>query len=292
MTGTPPVTNKERPWVIDSHRGAFKGGLLENSVPAFVESYREGANVVETDLRLTRDDQLVLVHNRTIDHVAQFATRVPDRAEFGEDPTGPVKKHTAAYLQALEFPHDAKILTVPEFLAFLQECRLGAQIELKVGSRRAARLLARQVTDAQLDYARLAGPVVVTSFNLLAVLRFRKAILTDPAVPCYRYPDVPGIAWGGQALKTGAWYGKRLLRWCGRKGFWGFMTHHRYLPATCIPAAHARGLRFCPRVPDDPDLVRAYIAAGVDGFETDNVPFIRQCITDAGYAIPPLPPRP
>ena len=68
---------EKKAWLIDSHRGAFKNGLLENSIPAFEESYKEGANMLECDLRRTQDGEIVLIHNRTVDHIVSFAENNP-----------------------------------------------------------------------------------------------------------------------------------------------------------------------------------------------------------------------
>ncbi|MHA1732113.1 MAG: glycerophosphodiester phosphodiesterase [Promethearchaeota archaeon] len=277
----------EKAWVIDSHRGAFKGGILENSAPAFAESRKEGANVVETDVRQSADGDLVLVHNRTIDHVASLAKRVPDEDEFGERAAGPVHDHSTAFLQAMEFDHGARIMTIPEFLDWLKANRMGAQIELKEFGFHGQ--LARHIADAELDYSDLAGPVVVTSFNFLAILRLRKALLKLDRVPKYGYPDRPGIAWGLQAISTRGRFGRWVLRRCRSRGVWGFMTHYKHLPPESISYAHEMGVKFCPRVPDDEELIRKYIAADVDGFETDNVPLIRRCIEEAGFELPPAP---
>ncbi len=67
----------EREWVINSHRGAFKEGLLENSEESYIESWRQGANMLETDLRITKDKQIVLIHNSTIDGIVKSAKYVP-----------------------------------------------------------------------------------------------------------------------------------------------------------------------------------------------------------------------
>ena len=118
-------------FVIDSHRGAFKEGLLENSTPAFKQSVKEGANCLETDIRITGDGNIVLVHNKTIDHIAEFATTIPDVTEFDEQAIGPLKSHTLEYLQSLKFENGAKILDFPEYLQVLKDLKVGAQIELK-----------------------------------------------------------------------------------------------------------------------------------------------------------------
>jgi hypothetical protein len=97
---------------------------------------------------------------------------------------------------------------------------------------------------------------------------------------------------GLQGIRLGALgglVGKRVLKMCAHKNLWGFMTYYKNLPPGLIPLAHKFGIHFCPRVPDDSALVKTYIEANVDGFETDNIPFIRQCILEAGYTLPPLP---
>ncbi len=277
-----------RTWVIDSHRGAFKNGLLENSVPAFLESVREGANIVECDLRRTLDGELVLVHNNTIDHIAEFATQLPGASDFDEPHLGRVGLHTLAYLKALKFPNGAEIMTIGEFLAFLKKYRAGAQIELKEMKGVLPKLL-DEISRANLDYTSQMAPVVVTSFNWAAILKLRRLLLKRSDIPCYKYPQTPGIALGLQALKLAGIFGRWVLRRCQSRDIWGFMTYYKYLPAKMIPYAHQCGVKFCPRVPDNKDLVMEYIRAGVDGFETDNIGFIRQCISEAGFEPPSIP---
>lgn len=268
-------------FVIDSHRGAFKGGLLENSIPAFEEAVHEGANMLECDVRGTRDGCIVLVHNKTIDHVASHATRIPDLAEFNEAPAGKVNDHTVAFLKALQFDHGAGIITLDEFLSFLGRHRVGAQVELK--EFHFNRAIVQALVDAALDHGSLRAPVVFTSFNAMAVMALRKALLKAgvPVLDPARGTTGPGL--GLQAIPLGSFIGKPVLRWCKARQVWGFTTYYKYLPASRIACAHACNVKFVPRVPDDPALVRSYIDANVDGFETDNVPFIKACIADAGY---------
>ncbi|MHA1371698.1 MAG: glycerophosphodiester phosphodiesterase [Promethearchaeota archaeon] len=269
-------------FIINSHRGAFKSGLLENSIPAFIAAINEGANVIECDIRKTRDNGIVLIHNRTIDHMACQAIEIPDPAEFGgEEPTGLVSKHTTAYLKALKFNDGAGILTLQEFIEFLVDNKVGAQIELKeTGYEPDIIKVLRRV---EIDHESLRGPVVFTSFNPFAILRLKK-LLWKTELPKYDYfANKKGVCLGLQAISLGAFYGKWMLRKCRKNRIWGFMTHYRHLPVFRIPYAHENGVKFCPRVPDDESLVLSYIEGNVDGFETDNVQFIKKCIAKAGY---------
>jgi glycerophosphoryl diester phosphodiesterase len=278
--------NSEREWVINSHRGAFKEGLLENSIESYTEAYREGCNVLETDIRLSKDNQIVLIHNRTIDGIAKHAKSVPSPEKFNEIPVGPVKEHTTAFLKALNFQNDMKILTLDEFIELLKKLKMGAQIELKEGG--FEDLILKVIQDAQIDYEQQLGPIVCTSFNASAVLRLVKKA-QNYQIPLYEYNTRKGLAFGMQGIPLGSWYGKWVLRQCGKKHIWGFMTYYKYIPIKRLAFAHDEGVRFCPRLPDDEQLVNAYIDAGVDGFETDNVPFIRKMIEKKGFKLWPLP---
>jgi glycerophosphoryl diester phosphodiesterase len=268
-------------FVINSHRGVFKTGMLENSIPAYEAALRQSANVLECDIRLTKDDQVVLIHNKTIDGIARHATSIPDEKEFGELPMGPVREHTLAFLKAIKYEDDAKILSLDEFLGFLKEHEVGAQIELKEAGFES--MLVDKMRAASIDHDGLKGPIVFTSFFWPAIVKFQK-LLWKSDLPKYDFfNNKKGVCAGLQALPIGSVFGPWLLRQCKKKHIWGFMAYYKYIPAARIPYAHENGVKFCPRVPDDEALILSYIKAGVDGFETDNVPFIKECIEKAGY---------
>lgn len=52
-----------------AHRGLHSGGIFENTIGAFRAGLASGADGIETDVRLTRDNQLVLVHDRMVRHL-------------------------------------------------------------------------------------------------------------------------------------------------------------------------------------------------------------------------------
>ena len=272
--------NKE--WfVIDSHRGAFKEGLLENSIPAFEQSYKEGANVMECDLRMAKDGNIILIHNNTIDHIASFAISTPEEKEFGELPVGKVKKHTLAYLKSLKFENDAQILSLPELLVWLKEKKVGAQLELKVSC---GEKILQNILEADMPWEELNGPIVITSFNFLLIKKLLNEVKKYD-IPLYVPNKSRGLAFGFQAIKTGSFYGKSMLRKFKKWGIWGGMTYYKNMPIRRLKYAHEMGVKFCPRVPDNVKLINKYLDAGVDGFETDNVPLIRECCMKKGIPL-------
>ncbi|GBU13339.1 periplasmic glycerophosphodiester phosphodiesterase [Enterobacterales bacterium] len=65
--------------VVIAHRGA-SGYLPEHTLPAKAMAYAQGANFLEQDLVMTKDDQLVVLHDHYLDRVTDVAQRFPDRA--------------------------------------------------------------------------------------------------------------------------------------------------------------------------------------------------------------------
>lgn len=65
--------------VVIAHRGA-SGYLPEHTLPAKAMAFAQGADYLEQDLVMTKDDQLVVLHDHYLDRVTDVADRFPDRA--------------------------------------------------------------------------------------------------------------------------------------------------------------------------------------------------------------------
>lgn len=65
--------------VVIAHRGA-SGYLPEHTLPAKAMAYAQGADYLEQDLVMTKDNELVVLHNHYLDRVTDVAERFPDRA--------------------------------------------------------------------------------------------------------------------------------------------------------------------------------------------------------------------
>ena len=76
--GLPPP-----PWTI-AHRGA-SAYAPENTIPAFLLGAEQGAQFVELDLQRTKDGQIVVLHDLTLQRTTDVATVFPDRARPGPD---------------------------------------------------------------------------------------------------------------------------------------------------------------------------------------------------------------
>ena len=86
---------------LQAHRGA-SAAKMENTIPAILEAIRLGANSIEIDVLVTRDQKLVVFHNFKIE---PETVKHPD----GVVTASPIYEHTLAELQVLE-------VTLPERL--------------------------------------------------------------------------------------------------------------------------------------------------------------------------------
>lgn len=65
--------------IVIAHRGA-SGYLPEHTLPAKAMAYAQGADYLEQDLVMTKDDRLVVLHDHYLDRVTDVAERFPNRA--------------------------------------------------------------------------------------------------------------------------------------------------------------------------------------------------------------------
>lgn len=63
--------------LIMAHRGA-SAILPENTLSAFQQAADDGADIIETDLHFTKDDELVLIHDDTLERTVEASGRVRD----------------------------------------------------------------------------------------------------------------------------------------------------------------------------------------------------------------------
>jgi glycerophosphoryl diester phosphodiesterase len=68
----------QQPVAIVAHRG-LQDGVPENTLAAFRHAAARGVRIIELDLRLTRDGQVVVLHDETLDRTTDCSGRLEDR---------------------------------------------------------------------------------------------------------------------------------------------------------------------------------------------------------------------
>jgi glycerophosphoryl diester phosphodiesterase len=137
LTSQPP---QSKPWNI-AHRGA-SAYAPENTVPAFRLAAEQGATYVEFDLQLTKDRQLICLHDNSLERTTDVEDVFPDRfKETSGQRRWMIEDFTLAELKRLDagtwFDAKYKGTRIPTFAETIDSLRgkSGLFIELKTPER-------------------------------------------------------------------------------------------------------------------------------------------------------------
>lgn len=266
-------SDAERPLVI-AHRG---GACLrpENTLAAFAYSNEIGADILEMDVRRTADDQLVVMHDATVDRTTDGNGAVSSRAlaeirrldaGFRWSPT--CERFTSA--DDGDHPFRGKGITVPtlkEVFELFPSKRMVIEIKQgepesvaeKLGSsirqhERAKTTLVASVNHATLALFRAQCADVATSASTNEArdfLALRYTHLTAAYSPAFQALQVPPML-GNLPIVTREF----------------------------IEAAHNRNLVVHPWTINDPQDMRRFLNMGVDGIITDRPDLLLQIIRE------------
>lgn len=109
--------------LLAAHRGDRKF-YPENTMPAFQAAHRAGVDMIETDIRMTADGHLVVIHDRS-----SLRTTGVDRP-VNEMTLAEVKELDAGHLFSVAFS-GTRVPTVQEFLEWVSKTELLVNWELK-----------------------------------------------------------------------------------------------------------------------------------------------------------------
>ena len=156
--------------LVFGHRGA-RGEAPENTLAGFAHAYAAGVRAFELDVRLSADDQLVVIHDATVDRTTSA--------------TGAVSDLTADELARLDaraaFPTWAEPAGVPRLAEVLDDYagRVRFAIEIKTDTpERLGRVATHLV--AHVNQYGIAERTTITSFDPVALEIVRRLA---PAVP-------------------------------------------------------------------------------------------------------------
>lgn len=156
--------------LVFGHRGA-RLEAPENTVAGFRYAHGVGLTCVEFDVRLTRDDRLVVIHDKTVDRTTDGTGAVADltyRRMAGLDARGAFT----------EWPEPCRVPTLRETLAATLDFETVA-IEIKADQPgRLSRLIPKLVREIRRQ--RADARVILTSFDITALALAREVAPTIP----------------------------------------------------------------------------------------------------------------
>jgi len=214
--------------IVTSHRGA--GSLEpENTLRAMRCAIALGVDQIETDVQLTRDGYLVLMHDPTV-----------DRTTNG---TGKVAKLTFAELRQLDAGLGEQIPTLAETLA-LTLGKVILQIELKGPG------TAQPVVQA-IETANAVDQVILTSFKHQWLIEARAL---NPRLRT-------GALWGRLPVN--------VVQQTQQLGVQALHIWHEFIDQQLVNDAHDQGLLVRAWNTDKEDDIRRLITLGIDAIGSD-----------------------
>jgi len=249
--------------LVIAHRGA-SAHAPENTLAAFGLGHEVGADLIETDVVLTRDGYLICLHDlwleTTTDAGERFADRVRDGHVWAADLTLEEVRSLRAWGRDGRFRGgDERVPTFDELLGLV--ARLNAESGRSVGVIAEPKEPAwhegrgLDVVGALVEAAlRPEVEVMVQSFDHAALRRVRD--LVGGSLRLVALTDKPVV---DAELDE-------LAAWC-----WGIGPAKRLVDGLLVSRAHERGLVVIPwTYVDDESEMRAAFALGVDGVFVDD----------------------
>jgi glycerophosphoryl diester phosphodiesterase len=213
------------------------GHCPENTMASFERALELGADWIELDVHLSRDERLIVIHDETL-----------ERTTNGR---GLVRDHTLAELRSLDAGDGQRIPTLEEVLEWAKRRGTSVDIEIKNAPLYYEGIERRVV--AALNESGMADQVIVISFDHPAVQRVKQL--------------APNIATGVLYSHRPLGGGVQLARDAGADAL---LPHWAYVRKDDVTLAHAAGLAVAPWATSDPAALRQLIEAGVDAIATNH----------------------
>ena len=234
---------------IVAHRGASKDAP-ENTIPAFREAWKQGADAIEGDFHLTKDGEIVCVHDANIRH---YTGKNLD-----------VRNLTLKELKSYDFGkwHDASFTgtLIPTLREVLNTIPSGKKIYIEVKSdARLVPILLKQLRTSELTNKQ----IVVISFHAEVIAAVETA---RPELKTYWLTSFKKAEDGRQRPST-----QTILSTLRELKCDGVSTHHNGATATRIAEIQKAGFEYHVWTVDQIELAKRLYATGVQSITT-NIP--------------------
>jgi len=254
------VEAKSRRPLVAAHRG---GALLwpENSLLAFRNAIALGADFLEVDAHPSRDGELVVIHDPTLDRTTTGAGAVRDR--------------TLAELRALRLKDrdgkatDETIPTLDEVLALATPSRVQLLLDIKVDGRLQRYPGIEEAAFGRLDRHRMASRTIVMAFERETVRRVRELRPEVRAGALYS-PGRLALASGSvsREIETLPGFGVHFVG-----------LHQKLVTEDVAEQVKRAGLLVGVWTVNEPEAMKRFLALGADVLITDRPDLARELVT-------------
>ncbi|MCA2227757.1 glycerophosphodiester phosphodiesterase family protein [Nonomuraea aurantiaca] len=320
----PGVLPQKTHFDLQAHRGGI-GMTTEESLEGFGKAMRLGVSTLELDTHVTKDEKVVVNHDRQIS-----AQKCRDTAPVTPgDPLYPyvgkyikdlalaqIKTMDCGYQQLPGFPEQEQIkgfrmIELKDVLNLVKSYRakqvtlnIETKVEAGAPEQTAPReLFVRRVFE-EIHTSGIERQVTIQSFDWGALLEMHRLAPTWPLVALTNYDFLqigkPGASpWLG-GIDVDDYEGDFVKAAAAVPGVTALSPNYgfpqsgkvgdpgfRFYPdQAMVSEAHARGLKVIPWTCDDPATIEALMDMGVDGIITNYPNHVRQIMADRDMRLP------
>jgi len=224
-----------------AHRG-FCSRYPENTLLAFEKALAEGVDGIENDVQLTKDGEIIIMHDESVDRTTNGA--------------GWVKDLTLAQIKELDASEKfggqfgvQRVPTLREYLELVKDEPIVTNIEMKTGVFE-YREMEQMLADMLREY-KMEDRVLISTFNHFTIMRMKKI--------------APELKYGFLA------YDWRLDagEYTQKHGVPCYHPDYHNLTWEVVEDLRSHGIEMNPYTVNDPEDIRDMIAKGVNSVITD-----------------------
>ena len=234
-----------------AHRGA-SAQYPENTLLAFRRAIEQGVDVLELDVHLTADDELVIMHDSTL-----------ERTTNGH---GNIHNHSLQEIRQLDAGQGEKIPILSEAIQLARESQIRLFVEVKGATEDEGLAIAESAVQA-LEAESFLSQVILTSFSPSALLRARAI---QPEISTMLDPSP----------QDGSLTPRQICAQVLGAGANCVSYDFRFLTPEIATECQLTGLSLWPWDPDEPDDMRQMIKLGVPGIITNRPDVLNKVLYD------------
>lgn len=234
--------------LIIGHKGA-SAIAPENTLKAFQKAIELHADYVEFDSHLTKDGEIVIIHDE--DTFNSTGVR------------GLVRDKTLEEIKKLDAGEGERIPTLQELIA-IAKGKIGLQLEIK-----STGLLEKMIQIFGKE--NLIHNSIVSSFSFGELLKLKKI---EPKIKIGFLLPVEIVQ--SRLLK------RKILK-CAREDFYAIHPHFSRVDKEIVEFAHTNGLKVNVWTVNDSNTMKNLIQLGIDGIITDDISLAHKSISSQNY---------
>ncbi len=250
------------PPLIGGHRGSGTNAPFnpwpENTIPSLVQAFDEGADLVELDVLLSSDDEIVVIHDGSLDRTT--------------DCSGRVRNFTLAEIQACDAAADTSMegagVFAPTLTQVYDALPADALINVEIKSDDVGAYGAAHIAQIVVDEI-----VVLDAVERTIISSFHSGVLVETE----NYNSDMTTAFLTSELITNP-----IMDECVQNGFDGFHPHYTGLLLGDVEYAHTLGLFVNVWTCNFAPFMHYLMEGGVDGILTDYINTLVEAVETHG----------